>query len=392
MQAALADPAPTVLAGEGAAAALLAMAPAGELAVLHDPAVTPFVERLRRGGRPLALRAVTRPPSLQDVRATGAWLAERDPAAVLAVGGGRVIDLAKLASTAGRSEASVQHLRRLARRAGWARLPAGLPARPPVLAVPTTLGTGAEVSGVAVVTDGAERTLVSLPQARPAHAALDPAATATLPLRLVREGALEALLRVAGPEVATPSTLRMAGAEARALAGQLAAALEECAARGAADDDLRLYIAQLSGATHRGWALAGRSAHPSPLWFLATELSAVLSVTKVAASALLLPAWLARAARGARGWGDPQRLAGIWEAIAGAPARGDLAEEARALLARWGVAPDVGSVAPGAAEATAQRAVRRWGGRLPMLGSFSAQELCGLVEDALGGGAPALAA
>ena len=378
-------PGPAIVAGHGAAPAIVARAPRAHVAVLFDPAVEPLLAELplaRSGGR-LALRPVERPPTLGDVRETGAWLGARPFRALLAIGGGRVLDLAKLALTAGRSDASVAHLGGLVRRAGWAPLPAAIDASVPLLAIPTTVGTGAEASAVAVVTDeDGQRALVSSPRLRAECAALDPIATAGLPAALVREGALEALLRVAVPELATPSALRMAGAEAQTLTRQLADALDECARCDAPGDDLRLYVAQLSSATHRGWALSGRSPHPSPLWFVATELSAVLGISKVAANAALLPPWLARVVRRGGRWGEPCRLVALWRSITGRPPAGDVEAEARRLLKRWRVAPPA-IFSPGAPEATARRAVRRWGGRLPMLSGFGVDDLRELVEDAL---------
>lgn len=377
----------TIDAGPHAADAMLAAVEPGRVAVLCDPAVEHLLEAIGRGHphHQLVCRPVDGAPTLDDVEAVGAWLASSSAAALLAVGGGRVLDLAKLAATAGSTAGGVRRLERLTRRAGYARLDADVTPGIPLLALPTTLGTGAEVSAVAVVDAGAgagDRTLVFSPHLRPTSATLDPQATATLPSRLVREGALEALLRVGGAEIGSGSSLRIAGTEARLLTQQLAEVLEEC--RDApADDELRLFLAQLSAATHRGWALTGRSAFPSPLWFLGTELSVVLGVTKLTATAVVLPAWLARVADGDERWGDAARLAGVRAAIGPEAPGVAVAQATRELLERWRLAPDGLVVAPDAARRTARRVVRRWGGRLPMLGRFDEAEIESLLAEAL---------
>jgi NADP-dependent alcohol dehydrogenase len=376
-----------LLAGRGAAeCALLDVAP-GEVAVLYDPAVEHVVEAVREAHRHHRLIAspVRRSPTFDDVEAIAAWLAERSAAPLLAVGGGRVIDLAKLSAVAAAHPPATAQLRRRARRAGLVILPPGLRRPRPLVALPTTLGTGAEVSAVACVDDElGHRTLVHSPHLRPDLAILDPLATRSLPARLVREGALEALLRVAGPEIASPSTMPMARLEAHDLARRLKEVLDD---REPAGDERRLELAQLSGATHRGWALTGRSPYPSPLWFVANELSMVLEVTKMTATALLAPVWLQRVSDGDVRWGYRERLADLWATLAGAPPGADVAGPARAQLGRWKLDPAIERPVDGAARDAASRAVARWGGRLPMLGRFGLQDIASLAGDALDDGA-----
>jgi alcohol dehydrogenase YqhD (iron-dependent ADH family) len=376
-----------LLAGTGAATCALIDVPAGDVAVLHDPAVEWVVESVRdaHSRHDLCARPVHRAPTFDDVEATAAWLADRPGAPLLAIGGGTVLDLAKLSAIAVRDHATVGRIRRRARRAGFVLLPRVVTRSVPLLALPTTIGTGAEVSAVACVDDDhGHRTLVHSPQLRPDLAILDPLATRTLPIRLVREGALEALLRVAGPEIASPSSIPMARFEALDLARRLALALDTCRTEDGADDELRLAIAQLSGATHCGWALTGRSQYPSPLWFVATELSKVLKVTKMTATALLLSPWLQRVADGDARWGHRERLAEVWTTLFGAPPGADVAGPARAQLERWRLSTAITRPAPGVADETARRAVRRWGGRLPMLGRFGHEDIASLVGHAVG--------
>ncbi len=369
-----------LLAGRNAAAHALHDVPAGDVSVLYDPAVEHVVDTVR-DAHPryrFAARPVHRSPNFDDVKATAAWLAESSGAPLLAVGGGSVLDLAKLATT---DPAAVARARRRTGSAGFVAMPAGTRRTVPLLALPTTIGTGAEVSAVACVDDAhGHRSLVHCPRFRPDLAILDPLATRSLPMRLVREGALEALLRVAGPEIASPSVMPMARMEAHDLARRLAQALDAC--RDGAGDALRLALAQLSGATHRGWALVGRSPYPSPLWFVANELSMVLRVSKMAATALLLPPWLQRVADGDARWGHRERLADLWNVLAGAQPE-DVAGPARDQLVRWRLRPAITRPAGDVALDAARRAVSRWGGRLPMLGRFAVDDIESLARDAL---------
>jgi hypothetical protein len=350
-----------VWAGSGALAFTLSEVPAGATAaVIHDVAVEPVVDAIA-GAHPrhrLQRFAVQGTARLAAARAAAVWLQSLEPAVVVAVGGGTAVDVAKLATLG----APVRALR--------------------LVAVPTTIGTGTEASAVACVVDAdGNRTLVHAPALQPDLATLDPLSTRDLPARLVREGALEALVRVAGPEVVTPSSLPIARVEALALVRALAAALRAC--EDEPSDASRLLLATLSGATHRGWALAGRGPYPWPLWFIANELATVLETTKMEATMLLLGPWMQRVARGDTRWGHYDRLEAVWAEITGNPLPADCAGAYRAWLAKHGLSPRPVDVDDDAARRTAERAVRRWGGPLPMLGRFSRDELETLIAESL---------
>jgi alcohol dehydrogenase class IV len=105
----------------------------GDLRVLHKPA-----------GEPTA----------DSVGAAAAWLAENPFETLIAVGGGSVLDWARLALAASRGWLDVSR----------GRLQPGLRAadRPPVILVPTTCGSGAEAAAVAVyLLDGTKVAIVS---------------------------------------------------------------------------------------------------------------------------------------------------------------------------------------------------------------------------------------
>src|SRR5690242_9103554 len=96
------------------------------------------------------------------------------PDAVIGVGGGSCIDMAKCAALL------LTHGGRLEDYYGEFKIPARLL---PVIAIPTTAGTGSEATPVAVVSDS-NRTLkvgISSPHMIPAAAICDPVLTATCP-------------------------------------------------------------------------------------------------------------------------------------------------------------------------------------------------------------------
>lgn len=125
-------------------------------------------------------------PQLSDVLA-GVDLVDSDrPDAIIAVGGGSALDVAKLMrvlpadwSAAGRALG------------GESRLLRATPAR--MLAVPTTAGTGSEVTAFATVYIGKRKHSLDDPRVRPDVAVIDPLNAAACPPSLTATCALDAL-------------------------------------------------------------------------------------------------------------------------------------------------------------------------------------------------------
>lgn len=139
----------------------------------------------------VSLAAVCRdvPPdsSLETVREVAEAYRQADADAILAVGGGSVLDTAKgvnIVVSQGETD-----LGRLAGSGGIRR-----PLRP-LVAVPTTAGTGSEVTSVAVITDtGANRKIpFSSPFLLPNVAVIDLRMTLTLPPRITAATGMDAL-------------------------------------------------------------------------------------------------------------------------------------------------------------------------------------------------------
>ena len=104
---------------------------------------------------------------------------------VVAVGGGSVIDTAKLINHLSAQSAPAEEVVR--RKPG-----PSIPGRP-LIAVPTTAGTGSEATHFAVVYDEGVKYSVASPHIRPAYVVLDWRLTENLPARITAHSGLDAL-------------------------------------------------------------------------------------------------------------------------------------------------------------------------------------------------------
>jgi alcohol dehydrogenase class IV len=145
-------------------------------------------------------------PSVRSVDEAAAAVCDATAAFVVAVGGGSALDTAKLAAVA----AVPVPAGSVARYAlGAHPLPIGLP----VVAVPTTAGTGSEVTRTCVVSDGSGRKVWMWgDELLPVLVVLDPASTVTMPAHVTTASGLDAFVhaveavsgRRANPLVAAP--------------------------------------------------------------------------------------------------------------------------------------------------------------------------------------------
>jgi alcohol dehydrogenase class IV len=126
-------------------------------------------------------------PSVEVADAAVAEARRLSPALVAGVGGGSVMDVAKLSAALVRNPGSVfDYTHFVGRRFAAPGVPAVL--------VPTTAGTGAEASQNAVVTKGNLKAFANNhPQLLAAAALLDPQLTYSLPARVTAETGLDAL-------------------------------------------------------------------------------------------------------------------------------------------------------------------------------------------------------
>ncbi|HEY6294275.1 MAG TPA: iron-containing alcohol dehydrogenase, partial [Streptosporangiaceae bacterium] len=166
---------PRAVRGTGSSAAVIVTDPA----LVGTPVIARVRDALAADGMTTSVFAGVRPnPSTDDVAAgadvVAGLAAEAGRVAVVAVGGGSPIDAAKgiaLAAVNPERGRDLDYHRDFAR-----------PALP-IVAVPTTAGTGAETNAFAVVTDPATRRkfYVGHASSRPAAAILDPDLTVGLP-------------------------------------------------------------------------------------------------------------------------------------------------------------------------------------------------------------------
>jgi alcohol dehydrogenase len=192
--------------GEGVVASLadaLAAEGASRPFVVIDDAVQalPAIEAAL-GRVAEAARFVKTPaePTIADVEAAAAQLADCGADSVVGIGGGSSMDAAKAA-------------RLVAGQGGpYSRFAAGgvayEPPRLPLVLVPTTAGTGSEVSGGAVITDEQtdRKAGIANPFLRAQHALVDPALTYGLPPAPTMYGGVDALAQALSATVIRAST------------------------------------------------------------------------------------------------------------------------------------------------------------------------------------------
>ena len=294
---------------------------------------------------------------------------------VVAVGGGSVIDFVAIARAATNDDLR----RRITspQRSGAVMLPASATPAPRFIAVPTTVGTGAESSGIATVVVDGRRRLVIGPCMRPDAAVIDPLATASEPAPVRRGGILEIYLRLAGPYLASrdgdavSDPLRIASA--RALL-----ALDPARPESAID------IARISALSHSPLLALRDAPFGVRTWFLCTDLAQALGVPKTTVLGAIAPAIWARIADGDERWGNAQRLREFWSRTAGSSEGDDPADGLRTLAAQWGVASIPGSLPEDLdIDALAESTARAWGWGLPMLRSLRPRDIADVYRDVL---------
>ncbi|GGZ11929.1 daptide-type RiPP biosynthesis dehydogenase [Streptomyces nitrosporeus] len=315
--------------------------------------------------------------------------ATADAGLIAAVGGGSLIDRAKLLAVAHEDPRARAALRTTGR-SGLLTLDPRTRRSRPLLAVPTTIGTGAELSRVACLPHNSGKRLVMSDALAPDAALLDPSATETLPADLLVEGVLEALFRTIGPYIGNLLDRPVEDALSEAAATQLVRLGGEAARQLAAGRmpgaELRTDLARLSGLTQSTWFSYGRDLFSTEGWMIANELSSALGARKMTAVAALLPSLWQAVLAGDTRLGSAPRLRRVWDLLRSADSSGDPlpAEPAAgisALMDRWGVARDL-TLTPPLRETVARRTVRTWGAGLPMLGGLRAADVNALLTAA----------
>ncbi|QHC55085.1 iron-containing alcohol dehydrogenase [Rathayibacter tanaceti] len=348
-------------------------------ALLTAPSTKALLAAVAWDSREPLVRPVSGPPELEAVLEDARAL--RGFSAVLAFGGGSVIDRAKLA----RAAAAGAELRSATESApGHVRLDTA--ASPlPLIALPTTLGTGSERNTNAVLDAADRRFLVSGEVLRPEAAVLDAAFTRSLGTDAILSGVYEALARTIEP-YASPSSHPGADQLALATAGRLAVLGDTVSSRRGepVGDEVLLEIARLSGLSHAPAMHAGRTAFAFPGWFLAHELASVTGASKVSCLSALLPVIDRRARLGARAWGSARRRGTASGAVLSAIGLPPGDESALGVLAaRWSLPAPSAEVD---VDALTARILSAWGPPSPHLARVGRDELLAVLSEATGTG------
>jgi alcohol dehydrogenase len=241
--------------------------------------------------------AISANPRDRECQAAAAAIREAGAEAVVALGGGSAIDVAKAAATLATNGGRVKD---------WED-----PARPdkdplPVLAVPTTAGTGSEVTWVAVITDEEQHYKMTLLDTRiaPKVAVLDPELTTSLPPRLTASTGMDALVHAIEAytcKVANPVSDALALRAVSLIAASLRSAVENGADRHARSD-------MLLGSLLAG--IAFMNADVGAVHCLGESLGGVFDTPHGLACAVFLPAVLEFNAVA-----DPAKHAGVAAAL-----------------------------------------------------------------------------
>ncbi|MBT2586672.1 daptide-type RiPP biosynthesis dehydogenase [Arthrobacter sp. ISL-95] len=325
-----------------------------------------------KGSAVLELSAA--PVTVETLRKVGSFLRENGLQTVVGLGGGSILDAVKLAVLFTADPALTIFAERHARRSGLLVLPpiTNPKARPKTILMPSTVGTGAEVSAVACLDTAVGRRLIASRNLAGDVAVLDAGHLATLPQCLVFEGLLEALLRVAGTMVGSQHSIF--DDDGHVLIQRIVRLGERLMLHDA--PELRLTAARLSMETHTGWALIGRNPYGARHWYLANELAYVTGTRKMTATASVIgPIW-EEIAHGAAAWGDHGRLRQLWSMVTEvvpdldpepAPGIND-------LMRRWGIS-GIETIGEATLLRTTEAAIRNWGGALPMLRGIDAVQI-----------------
>lgn len=189
---------------------------AGDVLVVADPDVVRFglvgraVGSLGDAGfGPVVYEDVMPEPDLPTAERVVAAVRAGRFAAVVGIGGGSAMDLAKIAAALATNPGSVEE---------YARGKMVRSAPLPLALIPTTAGTGAESSPNAMVTVGGQKMRVSSPLLVPILAVLDPVLTKTLPPRVTAATGLDAVSHLVEGYLSTRSndltdTLALTGIE-----------------------------------------------------------------------------------------------------------------------------------------------------------------------------------
>ncbi|AKU14960.1 daptide-type RiPP biosynthesis dehydogenase [Luteipulveratus mongoliensis] len=347
-------------------------------ALESSPVVTTAHDWLNGFGATVSQRTHAGRNSLDEIERLSDHLDGAD--VVVAIGGGTVMDSVKLAVSMADSGTTRRMLSRPGR-SGLIVLPAPGGQQRPVVAVPSTLGTGSEVAAAAVLDHPRSRHLVLGPALRPVAAVHDPQARETLPPWLIHEGIVEVLHRLSSAHISTHDTVQPQDSVVLALIGELIRASNTLDRAAADGEPTPAVVARISAMSHVPALHLGRPPFGIKSWLIASELSLLTGTRKVPCLAAVLPAVWRAVLAGDRRYGSAQRLSQVWTVVRthhAAPLDPDPVRGLAQLVERWGVEPV--ALSSGDRAVLVRRVHQRWGAGLPMLGDLDTDDLTDLLS------------
>ncbi|MBA3286885.1 MAG: iron-containing alcohol dehydrogenase, partial [Acidimicrobiia bacterium] len=184
-------------------------------------------------------------PTAQSVDDVAALVRAAGAPVVIGAGGGSALDTAKQAAAIAGAPHGIEH---------YALGANPLPVPAPVVAIPTTAGTGSEVTRTCIVSDAAGRKVWTWgDELLPVLVLLDPAATATLPPHLTAATGLDAFVHAVEAVTGRRSNAIVAGPALHAIR----LVLEHLPAAVADGTDLEIRLAMQEAALLAGLAIDG---------------------------------------------------------------------------------------------------------------------------------------
>ncbi|WP_376707112.1 iron-containing alcohol dehydrogenase [Trueperella abortisuis] len=299
---------------------------------------------------------------------------------VIVVGGGSCLDDVKLRIYL--NSLGLTELPDLNERCGFLLLPELQHRAHLLAAIPTTLGTGSEVSQVAVAKKSGVRKLVLGAGLAPTIAWHNTDFLQSLPSSLLHEGVLEIFARLLGIFVASQDdTHQPEDAVVRGYVHDMAPALMD----GDLLKDSRWQenLLRIGARSHQVGVTYKRPPFGVKWWPIVNEICALTGERKIPVLSLILPQMLVQILEGDDRWGSAVRLRSIWSSfveIAGPGVSEDPVAGVATLLATDVRHLDLQSLC---IPALVERILRAWGEGLPMFRGFESNELENLLEAAL---------
>lgn len=346
--------------------------------IVYDPNIEhPVIDQISRERKFNYIKSFSQ-PTLDNASYLADVFSELHFTSIIAIGGGTTIDLVKLGAALSSNSSDLSRIKRLSSRAGALPL-AVRDNKYEIIAVPTTVGTGSEVTSTASIkVNSKQRLLCMSPALAPKLAIIDSEMTRSLPQVLLRQGIFEVLVRILGSDCGAESWLPISSEESIFLSSSIFKFLDR-SAEYKLDEVERLCVSILSAETHLGWSMQGRKLAPSPLWIIADEISSYLGITKIQATTKIFPFWIMRVLSNDIVWGDKNRLK-RHEIMIGN--RMNTVSSICEQLKIWGVEPSVTfSLSNSEIESVAQKIYFRWGGGMPLLGKLTVDDIKSLLTD-----------